>query len=57
MRAATSLPPGIVMARAADTGWPSTVLTIAAAVLLLLTRLDLIWLLAAGGLLGGLGTL
>lgn len=48
---------GIVMARAADTGWPAVVLTIAAAVGLLATRLSPIWLLAAGGLLGGLGAL
>jgi chromate transporter len=48
---------GIVMARAADTGWPAGVPTIAAAVVLLLTRLNPIWLLAAGGLLGGLGAL
>jgi len=48
---------GIVMARAADTGWPTVVLTIAAAAVLLTTRLNPIWLLALGGLLGGLGTL
>lgn len=48
---------GIVMARAADSGWPAAVLTIAAAFVLLSTRLNPIWLLAAGGLLGGLGVL
>lgn len=48
---------GIVMARAADTGWPTVVLTITAAVVLLITRLNPIWLLAFGGLLGGLGAL
>lgn len=48
---------GIVMARAADTGWPAALLTIAAALVLLLARLHPIWVLAAGGLLGGLGAL
>jgi chromate transporter len=48
---------GIVMARAADTGWAAAVLTAAAAVILLTTRLNPIWLLAAGGVLGGLGAL
>lgn len=48
---------GIVMARAADTGWRAAVLTITAALALLATRLNPIWLLAAGGLLGGLGAL
>jgi chromate transporter len=48
---------GIVMARAADTGWPATALTVAAASALVATRLNPIWLLAAGGALGGLGLL
>ena len=48
---------GIAMGRAADTGWPAVALSVAAAVLLLATRLNPIWLLAAGGALGGLGLL
>jgi chromate transporter len=48
---------GIVMARAADTGWPASVLTIAAALILLTTRFNPIWLIAAGGALGGFGFL
>ena len=48
---------GIVMARAADAGWPAAVLSITAAVVLLTARINPIWLLAAGGLLGGLGAL
>jgi chromate transporter len=42
---------GIVMARAADADWQ------AAAVLMLATRLNPLWLLLAGGVLGGLGVL
>ena len=48
---------GIVMARAADTGWPAAALTATAAVVVLTTRLNPLWLLAAGGTLGGLGVL
>src|SRR5262249_35315083 len=40
---------GIVMGRAADHGWPAVTLSVAAAILLLTTRLNPIWLLAAGG--------
>jgi chromate transporter len=48
---------GIVMARAADSGWPAAALTVAAAVVMLTTRLNPLWLLLAGGGLGGLGLL
>ena len=48
---------GVVMARAADTGWPSAVLTIAAAAVMLATRLNPMWMLLAGAALGGLGLL
>jgi chromate transporter len=48
---------GIVMGRAADTSWPAVAMSIAAFGLLLTTRLNPIWLLAAGGMLGGLGVL
>ena len=48
---------GVVMARAADRGWAAASLTIAAAVVMLTTRLNPLWLLVAGGVLGGLGAL
>ena len=48
---------GMVMARAADTGWQAAALTIAAAAIMLATRLNPMWLLLAGGALGGLGLL
>lgn len=48
---------GIVMGRAADTGWAAVALSVTAAVILLATRLNPIWLIAAGGALGGLGLL
>ena len=48
---------GTVMARAADTGWRAAAVSIAAAVILLGTRLSPLWLLVAGGGLGGLGLL
>ena len=48
---------GIVMARAADSTWPAAALTIAAAAAMLVTRLNPLWLLAAGAGLGGLGLL
>jgi chromate transporter len=48
---------GYVMAQAADDTWQSTVLTAAAVGLLLATRFSPLWILAAGGALGGLGLL
>lgn len=48
---------GCVMARAADTGWRSIALTIAAAGLALATRINPLWVLAGGGAVGGLGLL
>jgi chromate transporter len=48
---------GIVMARAADKGWLAAALTTTATVVVLTTRLNPLWLLAAGGTLGGLGVL
>jgi chromate transporter len=45
---------GYVMARTADSGWPSGLVTAAAAGLILGTRLNPLWILAAGGALGGL---
>jgi chromate transporter len=48
---------GYVMARAADTGWPSALLTAAAVGLMLATRLNPLWILFTGGALGGLGLL
>jgi chromate transporter len=48
---------GYVMARAGDAGWPSIAVTAAAAVLLLATRINPLLLVAAGGVLGGLGLL
>src|SRR6267378_7857986 len=48
---------GMVMARAADAGWQAAAVTIAAAAIMLGTRLNPMWLLLAGGALGGLGLL
>ena len=48
---------GYVMARAGEAGWPSIAVTAAAAVLLLATRVNPLLLVAAGGVLGGLGLL
>ena len=48
---------GAVMAHAADAGWRAAALTIAAAAIMLGTRLNPLWLLAAGGAIGGLGLL
>ncbi len=48
---------GVVMARAADTGWRTAVLTIAAAAIMLATRLNPMWTLLAGAALGALGLL
>ncbi len=46
---------GYVMARAADSGWASGLITAAAVGLILGTRLNPLWILAAGGALGGFG--
>ena len=46
---------GTVMARAADAGWRAAAVTIAATAITLGTRLNPLWLLLAGGALGGLG--
>ena len=48
---------GTVMARAADTGWRTVVVTIAAAAITLATQLNPLWMLLAGGALGGFGLL
>ena len=48
---------GTVMARAADTGLAAAAVTVAAATLMLSTRLNPLWVLLAGGALGGLGLL
>jgi len=48
---------GTVMARAADTGPAAAALTVAAAILMLGTRLNPLWVLLAGGALGGFGLL
>src|ERR1700756_555024 len=48
---------GYVMARAAAVGWQSVAITAAAATLMLGTRLNPLWILAAGGVIGGVGTL
>jgi chromate transporter len=48
---------GYVMARAAGTGWQSAAVTIAAAGLMLRTRINPLWILTAGGALGGLGVI
>ena len=48
---------GTVMARAADANWRAAALTIGAAVVMLKTRLNPLWTLLAGGVLGGLGLL
>jgi chromate transporter len=48
---------GTVMARVADTGWQGVAVTIAAAGLMLCTRLNPLVILLAGGALGGLGLL
>jgi chromate transporter len=48
---------GYVMARAGDAGWASLAVTAAAIALMLLTRINPLWLVAAGGALGGLGLL
>jgi chromate transporter len=48
---------GTVMARAADTGWRSAAVTIAAAAIMLATRLNPLWMIFVGGAIGGLGLL
>jgi chromate transporter len=48
---------GYAMARAAASGWPSGVITVAAVVFMLWTRFNPLWILTAGGLAGGLGLL
>jgi chromate transporter len=48
---------GTVMARAADASWLAAAVTIAATAIMLATRLNPLWLLLAGGTLGGLGLL
>jgi chromate transporter len=48
---------GIVIARAADTGWRTAVLTLVTVAITLATRLNPIWMILAGGALGGLGVL
>jgi chromate transporter len=48
---------GTVMARAADTGWRSVAVTIAAAAIMFATRLNPLWMLLVGGAIGGLGLL
>ena len=48
---------GYMMARAADTGWPSAMVTGAPVGLMLATRLNPLWILMTGGALGGLGLL
>lgn len=48
---------GAVMARAADTGWRTVALTIAAAAMTLATRFTPMWTLLAGAALGGAGLL
>jgi chromate transporter len=48
---------GIVMARTMDTGWQAVALTAAAAILMLTTKLNPLWMLLVGGALGGLGLL
>lgn len=48
---------GWVLAQVAGNGWRGLVVTAAAVALLLRTRLSPLWLLGAGGVLGGLGLL
>jgi chromate transporter len=48
---------GAVMARAADTGWRTATVTMAAAAITLATRFNPMWTLLAGAALGGLGLL
>jgi chromate transporter len=48
---------GIVMAEAAGVTWGAIAVTGSAAIVMLTTRVNPLWLLAAGGALGGLGFL
>jgi chromate transporter len=48
---------GVVMAQAADTGWQAVAVTVAAAALMLQTRINPLLMLISGGVLGGLGLL
>ena len=48
---------GIVMAQAAGISWTAGAVTGAAVVAMMTRRLNPLWLLAAGGALGGLGLL
>jgi chromate transporter len=48
---------GLVMAQAAGITWAAIATTGAAAIVMLTTRLNPLWLLTAGGVLGGLGFL
>ncbi len=48
---------GAVMAHAADANWQAAAVTVVAAVLMLKTRLNPLWMLLAGGTLGGVGLL
>ena len=48
---------GTEMARTGNPGWQGAALTIAAAGLMIRTRVNPLWLLAAGGAVGGLGLL
>jgi chromate transporter len=48
---------GVVMARTADTSWRAAAVTIAAAAMMLLTRLNPMWAIVMGGALGGFGLL
>jgi chromate transporter len=45
------------MAHTADNSWQAVAVTIATAVIALATRLNPMWILLAGGILGGLGQL
>ena len=48
---------GIVMARSADANWQAAAVTVAAAALMLQTRINVLWIALAGGAMGGLGML
>ena len=48
---------GCVLSRAAGSGWRGLALTAATVALTLATRCNPLWLLGAGGILGGLGLL
>jgi len=48
---------GTVMAHTADNSWQAVAVTIATAAITLATRLNPMWMLLAGGILGGLGLL